>query len=100
MDLRQIRAGPAHLRRLPPMDGVLANVEGPVLEPLLPSLMTVVKPGGWLLSAGLGREDEGWFEAQVTEAGGAIHHRLAEGGWVAYWVRRPAEDHPTPRSLT
>ena len=88
VDLREIRAGPADLRRLPPMDGVLANVEAPVLEPLLPSLLALVKPGGWLLSAGLGREDEGWFEAQVTAAGARVRHRLQEGGWVAYWVER------------
>lgn len=90
VDLRKLRAGPAYLRRLPLMDGVLANVEGPVLEPLLPSLLAVVKPGGWLLSAGLGREDDGWFEARLAAAGAQIHHRLQDGGWTAYWVQCPA----------
>ncbi|TVR63479.1 MAG: hypothetical protein EA422_09325 [Gemmatimonadales bacterium] len=86
--LRHLRAGPAEIADLPIMDGILANVEAPVLEPLLPSLVARLRPGGWLLCAGLGREDEPLLQARLAETGAGIMDTLRQGGWTAWWIRR------------
>lgn len=46
-------------RRPPGWDGIVANLEGPVLLPLLPVLREALAPGGWLLLSGLHRGEAG-----------------------------------------
>lgn len=86
--LRQVRAGPAEIAGLPAMDGILANVEAPVLAPLLPALVARLRPGGWLLCAGLGREDEPLLRARLQGTGAQVQETLREGGWTAWWIGR------------
>lgn len=85
--LRQVRVGAAEVAHLPAVDGIVANVEEPVLVPLLPALTARLRPEGWLLCAGLGREDEPLLRARLQGTGARIEDTLREGGWTSWWIR-------------
>ncbi len=64
----------------PPFDGIVANLEGPVLLPLLPRLRAALAPGGWLLLSGLNRGEEEATAQALGVAPGAASSGGASGG--------------------
>jgi ribosomal protein L11 methyltransferase len=51
--VRECWADAASLAALGAFDGVIANLEGGILHPLLPGLAACVRPGGWAVFSGL-----------------------------------------------
>jgi ribosomal protein L11 methyltransferase len=62
-------------------DGVMCNIEGHLLAPLLPGLIAAVRPGGWLLLSGILDDQWSWFEAEVTGRGPTLEATDADGEW-------------------
>lgn len=66
-----------------PWDGIVANLEGPALLPLLPPMRAALAPGGWLLLSGLNRGEEG----AALGALGVVGTSAVDEGWVTLLYR-------------
>ena len=64
-------------------DIVLANVNSVALVNLAPELRRALKPGGWLVGAGILEERRASVEAAFAAAGLKIRERLRDDDWVA-----------------
>lgn len=73
-------------------DGVICNIEGHLLAPLLEGLLAATRPGGWLLLSGILDDQWAWFEASVTDGGATRVAVDADGEWRSglFRRRRPA----------
>jgi ribosomal protein L11 methyltransferase len=77
-----------HLRALEPVDGIAANLETRLIATLLPALPDALKPGGWLITAGVtgGERDE--VLAAAEAAGFALDDEAyVDRWWSATFVR-------------
>lgn len=79
-----------------PFDGVLANLEGEHLVPLLPILGGALHPGGWIVLAGLLVAERTRALAALAEAGvdQVLEERTRGGWWSAALARAPAPRAP------
>jgi len=62
-------------------DGVICNIEGYLLAPLLPGLTAAARPGGWLLLSGI--LDHQWedFRERAEALGATLVEADADGEW-------------------
>ncbi len=81
--LRVRRAEVTPDSRLPPrrVHGIVANLDGDTLLPLLPVMRPHLRPGGWLVVAGLSTRDRRIFQAEA----GALDLRLVDETWEEGW---------------
>jgi ribosomal protein L11 methylase PrmA len=78
-----------------PFDGVVANLEGAHLMPLLPTLGSLLRPGGWLVLAGLVVDERPPALSTLAEAGvDRLLDERADGAWWSAALERA----PTPPS--
>lgn len=78
-------ATPTTLQQMGPYDGAVANLEPPVLIPLLPSLVRCVRPGGWIVVTGV----PGGDVVQLRDEFDALPLRLeAEDQLQGWWAGR------------
>jgi len=64
-------------------DIVLANINSVALVNLAPELRRALKPGGWLVGAGILEERRASVETAFASAGLRIRERLRDDDWVA-----------------
>lgn len=68
--------------------GIMANLEPPILLPLIASLAHLSAPGGWLLLSGVPLGELGPIRAALDDMGlGTREERLADGWWTALLER-------------
>lgn len=73
-----------------PFDGVVANLEGERLLPLLPAFGAALRPGGWLIVAGLLRDERAAALSALAEAGVTeMLDERVDGGWWSAALGRP-----------
>lgn len=95
IELRHVEAGPVGLAGLGPFPGVVANLEPPVVLPLLGGIARTTARGGWIVLAGIphGERDEVVAAAGATELS-LREEEVREGWWAGVFVRsrgpRPA----------
>lgn len=75
------KAGPTTLSDLKVFDGVLANLETPLLLPLLAPLREVLKPGGWLVLSGIGASEKGAVLQELGHLGLILDDDDEEDEW-------------------
>lgn len=62
--------------------GVMANLESPILLPLLPTLVGAISPGGWLMTSGtLASEQNHLVQCMAALGLGLRIHSREEGWW-------------------
>jgi len=73
-----------------PFDGVAANLQSGILEPLVPGLFGALRPGGWLIVSGI--LDQQWRAASalLEREGFAPGDLDADGEWRSGLFRRAA----------
>lgn len=79
--VREVRVGPATLRRAGTFDGILANLEAGLLASLLPALAGALRPGGWLVVSGALEPERAALLAAALEAGLTAGPEDLEGAW-------------------
>ncbi len=86
-------------RALPgaPFSGVMANLEGPLLFPLLPALRGALAPAGWLLVSGLlHHERDALLRAPACQGLEVEGEEVEEGWWSGLLVSPGPASHPSP----
>jgi ribosomal protein L11 methyltransferase len=81
--VRTAWASPATLARMGPYDGATANLEPPILLPLLPSLVARIRAGGWVILTGVPRGERLALLRQVSALHLHLEGEAREGGWWA-----------------
>jgi ribosomal protein L11 methyltransferase len=84
--------------RLPgnPFHGIVANLEIPLLLPLLPALSKALIPGGWLISSGALQSEANLLRHRATRAGLLLRSgSVREGWWTGVFRRTGARPSPT-----
>jgi ribosomal protein L11 methyltransferase len=71
-------------------DGVVANIQRPILETLLPGFRATVRPGGWLILSGVPAEEWDAMTAAAEVAGFVLDEVDADGEWRSGRFRAPA----------
>lgn len=64
-------------------DGVVANILADVILELLDQLVSVLKPGGWLICSGIIRVQRDSVARKMTARGFRVEKILERGDWVA-----------------
>lgn len=85
IDIENLAVTPAWLAERGRFDGILANIETGVLEPLLASFRTALGDGGWLILSGI---QEGEWASMVRAASReafSLERMDADGGWRSGW---------------
>jgi ribosomal protein L11 methyltransferase len=87
--------GPEFLPGEAPFDGIVANIESPILRPLIPGFARGLRPGGWLILSGILEPEAPGMVTVARDAG----FRLAsedreEGWWSGTFIRAGGEDAP------
>ncbi|TVP46659.1 MAG: hypothetical protein EA350_06580 [Gemmatimonadales bacterium] len=72
---------PGPVRDGAPWDGIVANVEAGVLEPLLPVLAGCVAPGGWVVTSGILTPERERLEGAAEAGGLGLDRALEDDGW-------------------
>ncbi len=90
VDVVHARLDAAGIRDLGRFDGVLCNIEGHHLRPLVPGLAAAVGEGGWLILSGILDHEWAGFVAAAEALGLACAERDADGEWRAGLFRRSA----------
>jgi len=88
VEVRHAQVDARGISRMGPFDGVMCNIEGHLLAPLLPGLAGAVRPGGWMLLSGILEEQWAWFEAAVTERDFRLGSVDPDGDWRSGLFRR------------
>ncbi len=88
VDVRHAHVDAGAIVHLGRFDGVMCNIEGHLLAPLLPGLTAAVRPGGWLLLSGILAEQWSWFEKKVSSDEFARAEVDADGEWRSGLFRR------------
>lgn len=75
----------------PPFDGIVANIETPLLLPLLGGFARGLAPGGWLLLSGiLAGEEAAQMRGAASRAGFTLEEEDREGEWWSGAFRHSA----------
>lgn len=88
------RATPSTPPRQRAYDGVLANLEGSLLLPLLPGLAAAMAPGGWLIASGLVAPERAAACDILHREGCHLAAERRSGGWWSGLFSRPAAPGP------
>jgi ribosomal protein L11 methyltransferase len=88
-------SGPIQALRAPPFDLVLANLLRTELLPILPAVVSALRPGGWAVLSGLLASEADEMELALTAAGLDVGERRDEADpsgerWLGLVTRRPA----------
>lgn len=78
-------ASPEWVVRQGPFDGIIANIQRGVLEPLLESFSAVLQRGGWLILSGMLEREWPSLEGEAVESGFALKALDADGEWRSGW---------------
>lgn len=78
------------LRTFGPVDGIVANVESAVLRRLLEGCRDALRPGGWMILAGIQSDEWELFALDVVHSGFVLEVVDADGEWRSGWFTRPA----------
>jgi ribosomal protein L11 methyltransferase len=79
--VRELRVRADTAATLGRFDGVVINLEWPLLRPLIPSLPAVLVRGAWLVVAGPVSQERDLVLAATRRAGLAIRGEAEEAGW-------------------
>lgn len=85
---REVRAD--DLGAAGPFDLVLANLEGPVLLPLIPTLVRALEPGGSAIVGGLVRTERAALLEHAAGPGLHLVEERRDGGWWSGVLHLPA----------
>jgi ribosomal protein L11 methyltransferase len=81
--------GPAFLPDVAPFDGIVANMESPILRPLLAGFHAGLRPGGWIILSGILADEAEEMSARMQALGFRSTGSREEEGWVALAFRKP-----------
>jgi ribosomal protein L11 methyltransferase len=81
--------GPAFLAGVDPFDGIVANMESPILRPLLGGFHGGLRPGGWIILSGILAAEAEEMSARMEALGFQSTGAGEEEGWVALAFRKP-----------
>ena len=75
--------------KIPPgsADLIVANIHAKALIELAPALRDALKPGGWLMAAGVLQDRQAGVEAAFGSAGLQVRETLLDDDWVALLAR-------------
>jgi ribosomal protein L11 methyltransferase len=74
-----------------PFHGIVANLESPILLPLLPTLVGAIPPEGWLVTSGTLAPERDRLVQRCEALGLGLRTRLWEEGWWSAVFSRPRE---------
>lgn len=72
-------------------DGVLANLETPILHPLLEPMSRSARPGGWIILSGIQAAERGAMLQAAGALGLALDAEDGDGEWWSVRLRRPGD---------
>ena len=84
--------GPQFLPDVPPLDGIVANMESPILKPLLQGFHVGLRPGGWLILSGILASERDEMDALTCALGFVPTGRVQDEDWVALAYRKPVAE--------
>jgi len=87
--VERIRGSPTDLQGRGAFQGVMANIDPGGLVRLIPALVGVLDPGGWLILSGAPTAEGGEVVERALEAGAVAEAVQEEGGWWTGAFRRP-----------
>lgn len=70
-------------------DLVVANISGPAIIELAPTIAEVLRPGGVLVTTGFSAEGLGQVSGALTDAGLSVGRTVEDGDWRGAVARRP-----------
>lgn len=82
--------GPAFLPDVPPLDGIVANMESPILRPLLSGFHGGLRPHGWIILSGILETEAEEMTDRMHALGFRSTSSVVEDGWVALAFRKPS----------
>lgn len=91
VDVLESAAGPATLAEPGRFEGALANLETPLLLPLLPPLRRALAPGGWMIVSGIQVPERGAILQAAGGLGLALVDEDREEAWWSALLRSPPE---------
>jgi ribosomal protein L11 methyltransferase len=94
VELREEFVRPDFLDAEPPLNGIVANIEAGVLEPLLPAFRAGLEDGGWLVLSGILEAESVEITRAARELGFAVDEVDREGGWWTGAFRVPPDAGP------
>ena len=74
-------ATPEWLSESGPFDGIVSNIEGPALVPLLSGFSQALSPSGWLILGGILANERAEVLDAATRSGLVLHDADTEGQW-------------------
>jgi ribosomal protein L11 methyltransferase len=88
--------GPAFVEGEAAFHGIVANIETPILRPLVPGFARGLVPGGWLILSGILEPDGPGMVGTAAAAGFHLEAEDREAGWwsAAFTALRPAAAPP------
>ena len=73
------------LRAFDPVDGIVANIEGAALRPLLEGFKEALRPGGWMILSGIQADEWESFSLDVVNSGFLLEAVDVDGAWRSGW---------------
>lgn len=86
VEIRQCLADVDLLASLAPVDGVIANIEAGVLDPLISGFRAALASGGWLIMSGLLASQLSPLVDRARAAGFELVDVDADGEWRSAWL--------------
>ena len=74
-----------------PFQGIVANLESPILLPLLSTLVAAISPGGWLMTSGTLASERNRLVQRCEARGLGLRTGLWEEGWWSALFSQPRE---------
>lgn len=88
--------GPAFVAGEAPFDGIVANIETPILRPLVAGFARGLVPDGWLVLSGILASEADDMRRTTEAAGFRFEAEDVEGGWWSGAFRRMEADGVRP----
>ena len=78
-----------------PFQGIVANLESPILLPLLSTLVGAISPGGWLMTSGTLASERNRLVRRCGAQGLGLRTSVWEDRWWSALFSQPRERGPT-----
>lgn len=95
VEVRSRAVGPEFLPGEAPFDGLVANIEAPILHPLLTGFARGLRPGGWLILSGVLTHQAPEMVVRAAQSGFRLEAEDGEGEWWSgAFMREPDAGDP------